>query len=586
MGRANRAGKLGLVLVCLGLVLPLSAKAGEAFERKLLHPEAVFVLEVQKPLDWAKHPTLNRVWSAISQTRQVKNALETPEFQRVLAARDFLQSASGQEWHKALAELTQGGIWVGVTPKPNERATLIIAAANAEAWTKLESSLLSTLKSLGQEPPASKSYRDIKTYRIEKSSFAIVGHRLIAASDEADLKRMIDELVKHANAEPAVSTNGPPSFSLAVDWKTVRKLPDLQKAYARPSSDAGQVALLGGWLDVLGSTDRLTANLSWPENSTEIVLNLTAIGVDADVPLFGFFAQSPNDVLAPLLDPPGTIYSASWFRDYAALWDQRADVLTKESVEKMEKGDQDVRQQFSVFGVNYTPSEFFKQMGTEFRVVLARADKTDYRVELENRLPAAAVCVSLRDEEAFLKQAEPLSRAFGLIAAFGEAKMLTKTSEHSQAKLKGFWFRDDEKAAEKGNRLRYNFNPTWTVAREHFIFGSTRDIVAKVIDELDRQAAEPETALTSLRVTDRQLVSFTELSQSLTDFREALLEGTALDRGFRLSDAITELNLAQDAINALGRLTTEAAFTEQGFEYQIKLQPETSRSEGDREQGR
>lgn len=566
------AAKTGFMLVCLVLVLPLTARGADAFERGLLHPEAVFVLEVQKPLEWAKHPSLNQVFKSLSNTRQARHALETPEFQRVLAARDFLKSASGQDWDQALSDLTAGGVWVGVTPKPNERATLVIAAANAEAWTKLESSLLSTLKTLGQEPPKPETYQGIKAYRIENSFLAVVGHRLIAASQEADFKRMVDELLKQPAAEPTASTGVQPSVSLSVDWKTVRKLPGLQKAYERPSSDAGQVAIFGGWLDVLGSTERLTANLNWPENSTEITLNLTASPVDADAPLAGFFAQSPQDVLAPLLDPPGTIYSASWFRDYAALWEQRAEVLTKEAVEKMEKGDRDIRGQFAVIGAGFTPSELFRQMGTKFRVVLARSEKTDYRVDLENRLPAAALCVSLKDEKAFLKEAEMISRAMGLILAF-DRQMLTKSTEHAQAKLKGFWFRDDEKASGQGNRIRYNFNPTWTVAREHFIFGSTRDIVAKVIDELDRQSATPETALSTLRVTDRQLLSFTEFSKSLSDFREAILEGTALDRGFALPDAITEFDLAQDALSALGRLTTQAAFTEQGFEYQIKLQP-------------
>lgn len=584
MGSGHRfgrglAGKAGLILACLFLVLPLAARAEEAIERELLHPEAVFVLEVQKPLEWAKHPTLNRVWQALSNTRQAKHALETPEFQRVLAAKEFLESASGEAWDKALSELTAGGVWVGVTPKPNERATLIIAAAHAEAWTKLESSLLSTLKMLGQETPPTETYQGIKTYKVENSRIAVVGHRLIAASHEADLKRMVDELLKQPAAGPMIAAGVQPSVSLAVDWKTVRKLPDLQKAYERPASDAGQVAIFGGWLDVLGSTDRLIANLNWPENSTDITLNLTALGVDHDVPLSGFFAQSPEEVLAPLLDPPGTIYSASWFRDYSALWDQRADVLTEEAVAKMEKGDRDIRGQFQVIGAGFTPSELFKKMGTEFRVVLARADKAEYRVELENRLPAAALCVSLRDEKGFLKEAEMVSRAMGLILAF-DRQMLTKTTEHAQASLRAFSFRDDDKAAGQGNRIRFNFNPTWTVAREHFIFGSTRDIVAKVIDELDRQAAMPETALASLRVTDRQMLSLTEFSKSLDDFREAILEGTALDRGFTLPDALTEFDLVQDAFTALGRLTTQAAFTEQGFEYEIKLQPqETSGSD-------
>jgi hypothetical protein len=516
---------------------------------------------------------LKQVWAGVSQNPQLKAALETPEFQRVLAARDFFQTTTGQAWDAALSELTAGGVFLGVTPKPNERGTLIVTAANPEVWTRLESAMLKVLENQGQQSPPSVNYQGIKAYRVEKSYIAIVGNRLVAASHEADGKRIIDQLLKQTAADQPKASQ--PSITLHVDMETVLKIPGVNKAYQRPAEDAGQVALLGGWMDVLANTDRLTANLAWPENTGEIHLKLTANNVDASAPLPGFFVQSPSDSLAPLLDPPGTIYSASWFRDYAALWNQRAELLTKPVLEKMEKGDADVKQQFSVFGVSFTPSELFKQLGTQFRVVLARADKTEYRVELDNRLPQAAVCISLRDEQVFLAQAEPLSRAIGLITAFGEAKMLTKTSEHAQAKLKGLWFRDDEKAAGQGNRVRYNFNPTWTVAREHFILGSTRDIVAKVIDELDRQTADSTkstaNSLASTRITDRQLLSFPQFGEALNDFREALLEGSALDRGLSLSDALTEFQLAKDALGALGRLTTQAAFTEQGFEYQIKI---------------
>jgi hypothetical protein len=546
----------------------------------LLHQDAVFVLEVQQPLEWARHPLLKRVWSALSQTQQLQAALETPEFQRAEAARDYLQTATGQNWDEALSQLTAGGVWIAVTPKPNERATLIIRAAGPEMWTRLESAVLKTLENQGQQPPPSQTYHGIKAYRVEKSFVAFVGNRLVAASQEADLTRIIDQLLKHseAAATPPASASSQPSLTLHVDLKTVRQIPGLQKTLNRPANDAGQVAILGGWLDVLATADRLSANLSWPENSTEIELNLTARNVEATALLAGFFARSPSHALSPMLEPPGTIYSASWFRDYAAIWNQRADLLTESALGKIEKGDNDVKQQFSVFGVSFTASELFKQLGTEFRVVLARADHSEYRVKQENKLPQAAVCISLRDEQAFLEQAEPLSRAIGLIAAFGEAKMLTKTTQHAQAKLRGLWFRDDEKAAGQGNRLRFNFNPTWTVAREHFILGSTRDIVAKVIDELDRQTAAStktlETPLGSPRVTDRQLLSFNQFGEALSDFREAILQGSALDRGLSLPEAVTELDLAQDAINALGKLTTQAAFTQDGFEYQIKLQSE------------
>ena len=575
--------RLGVLILLISPVLFFDQNALEAkepIERELLHKQAVFVLEIQEPLAWADHPVLERVWKPLSKSRQLKAGLVTPEFGRVLAARDYLQAAIGQDWQQAIAELTAGGVWVAATPKPNERLTIVVTAKNADSWKRLEAAATLTLKAQNRDLPPSTIYREIKTYRAAGADLAFAGRRLLIASQESDLKRMIDQLLEHAEPEK-IETGGTqsaqPSLNLAIDLKAVRRAPDFQKALVRPSDDAGQIAILGGWMDLLKAADRLRFKLSWPAGSEEIQATLTADDAAANEVLAGFFAGGPDRKIAPLLEPAGTIYTASWFRDYAALWNSRADLLTESALEKLEEGDQKIKQQFSVFGVSFTPSELFKQLGTEFRVVLVRSGDSEYRVELKNRLPAAAVCISLRDRDAFLAQAEPLSRALGLVAAFGEAKMLSKTSEHAEAKLKGLWFRDDENAVRQGNQIRYNFNPTWTVAREHFILGSTRKIVAQVIDELDRHSAGLKTAANVLQPTERQRLSFSELACGLMDFREAILQSSVLERGLTYSDSIIELDLAKDAIEALGRLTTEAAFTEQGLEYQIRLDPERAR---------
>ncbi len=575
-----RRWSAGLVLASWCLAFSAQTSAAESLERQLLHRDAVFILEVRQPMRWAEHPILARAWKDISQSPLFKARLETPEFERVRAGSGFLEQVSGQSWSDALEQLTAGGIWIAATPKPDEQTTLIIKASAPEIWPRIESAMFKLIKDQGKPSPPTESYQGVKIYRVDKSFVAIIGPRLIAASKEAHLKRAIDQLQKHAapaSASPVDPGHVQPSVSLEVDLETVRKVPGFQKVLKRPGDDAGPMALLGGWLDLLGAADRLRVNLGWPNGSSEFSLQIATRSTEPIHVLDGFFARDPNHALAPLLEPAGTIYSASWYRDYAALWNQRADLLTESALKKIEKGDADVKRQFSTFGVSFTPSRLFEQLGTDFRFVLARSGPSEYRIELKDRLPAAAVCVSLRDEAAFQDQAEPLSRAIGLLTTFGKARMLTKTSEHAQARLKGIWFRDDEKSAREGNRVRFNFNPTWTVARGHFIVGSTRHIVTQVIDELDRQAAEPRRGTGPLsQVTDRQSLSFTQLAGALTDFREAILEDSALKRGLSLSEAAREFELGLDLVQSLGRLTTEAAFTDRGFEYRIRIQPKAS----------
>ena len=575
-----RRWSAALVLASWCLVYSAHASAADSLERQLLHQNAVFVLEVRRPLLWAEHPLLARAGKTLSQSLLVKARLETPEFERVRSAVRFLEQVSGLDWREALQQLAAEGVWIAATPQPNEQATLIVKASAPEVWQRIEAAILKLQKDRGKPTPPAETYQGVKIYRVDKTCLAIVGPRLIAASQEANLKRILDQLQKQTEQTPAPQSavdrafDAQPRIGLEMDLETLRKGPDFQKLLKRPADDAGPLALLGGWLDLLKTAGRLTVNLAGPAGSSELQLQIKTQSAEPISVLDGFFAQDPHHALAPLLEPAGTIYSASWYRDYKAIWNQRADLLTESAQKKIEKGNADVKRQFSQFRVSFTPSRFFEELGTDFRVVLARSGPLEYRIELKDRLPAAAVCVSLRNPSAFLEQAEPLSRAIGLLTSFGKARMLSKTSEHAQARLKGLWFRDDEKSANQGNRVRFNFNPTWTVTRGHFILGSTRRIVTQVIDELDRQAPEPHASTgRQSQVTDRQSLSFAHLAGAMTDFRESILQDSVLKRGLTLSEAAQEFKLGLDVIQSLGRLTTQAAFTDQGLEYRVRIRP-------------
>ncbi len=568
----------GTVICLLGIVFAagsLTAFAAEPLERRLLPDDAVVTIEAQNISQWARHPLLTQLWETLSQTAAAKAGLETPEYERLRLAQSYLESLTGEDWLTSLQQLTAGGVWMAFTPKPAERQVIILTAANNKLWKRLYNQLLKDEKENGKEPPEILTHRGIKTYHIQDLYVCVLGPRLVATSQEKDLKRIIDELLKQSDPpSPVQSTSKNPSITIELNLKMVRLAPEMKKALTRPASDAGMIAILGGWVDLLGAADRLELKLDQPKNSSDIQLHLLADNAKPNKVQSGFFASSENDRLAPLLNPPGTIYTASWFRDYGALWKQRRNLLTESSREKLEKGDQEIKQQFSVFGVTFTPSDFFQQLGTKFRVVAVRSGKSAYRVELKNQLPAAAVCISLRDEKEFLTHADPLFRAIGLVAAFGEAKMMTRSSQHANAKLKGLWFRDDETAVKQGDRLRYNFNPTWTVTRNHLVVGSTTEVVTQVIDELDRQLEDSQiTGQGSMNMTDRQRLSFTELAGGLEDFRKAIVQNTVLERGFTFSQAVTELTQALKAVNTLGQLTTESGFTPHGFEYRVRIQP-------------
>ncbi|HUG92202.1 MAG TPA: hypothetical protein VML55_15280, partial [Planctomycetaceae bacterium] len=326
----------------------------------------------------------------------------------------------------------------------------------------------------------------------------------------------------------------------------------------------------GGWLDLLRQSDQLTADLSLAERAIDLAVVFAGGRDRVTEGLTGFFSAGDERPL-PLLELPGTLYSSTWFRDYASLWENRTKLLTEAAVSKMEAGDEAIRKQFSVFKIDYAPSEMFLHVGSQFRTVVARQQSAAYRVEMDDTLPASALAVTLRDEQKFADQYVPLTRAIGLIATF-EQGVSTRESEHRGATLVGWWFRDDPQAVAAGNRVRYNFAPTYSITRGHFILGSTREIVEQVIDALDRQAADARDAVAQ-HLTERQVLSLSEVSESLRGIRESFVRGLAIGQGLTVEEAEQEFDVLAKVLAAVGRVTTESKFTDEAFEYRVRIEP-------------
>ena len=219
-------------------------------------------------------------------------------------------------------------------------------------------------------------------------------------------------------------------------------------------------------------------------------------------------------------------------------------------------------------------------LGRQFRVVVARQEQTAYRVDVSDKLPASALAVTLRDEQKFAEQYVPLTRAIGLIATF-EQGVTTRESEHRGAKLVGWWVRDDPEAVAAGNRARYNFAPTYSITRGHFIIGSTRRIVEQVIDALDQQAADGSEGLAPY-VTERQELSLTAVAASLRGIRDSFIRALAIDQGLTVEEAEQEFDVLAKIVAALGRITAESKFTDDAFEYRLRIEPATNPEAGTR----
>jgi hypothetical protein len=356
---------------------------------------------------------------------------------------------------------------------------------------------------------------------------------------------------------------------VTIDAAAVRNIPQVKKALQLPAENTALIALLGGWSDLLRRSKTITGELTAVGNALEFRLRSDAKATGVTPGLQDFFADGRQRKIAPLLQLPDQIYSASWYRDFRSLWDGRAKLLAAKPLKKLEDGNETLRQQLSVIGGKVLPSRAFSLLGPHFRAVVVRQEKSEYAVEVTSRTPAAGLVVDLRDENAFREEVIPLFKAVGLLLTVNEAKMHTRKSTYKGTELTSVGQRDDSVSAKAGNRLRFNLNVTYAVTRGHLVAGTTRTVVEKLIDELDRQARERTTI--SKSATEMQRISLTEAAAALQAFQPALLRQLAFDQGLSVAEGKAEVAVVGEVLKAIGSIRTQAGFDDKGFEYRVRI---------------
>lgn len=535
--------------------------------------DALLTVELRQPLRLADHRLVTEVWGHLSESRPVQDRLASPEFDRIPQAIRFLEASTGLPWQTALERLTAGGVVLTVESARPPVADLVLTASDAELLTGVHEFVRRQLRervSAGriERVLSETEHRGTKCYRLGDAHYALAGQRVIVASSTERLRERLDRLPEPGESSRDVDGPKQPPITARLSLERLRAFPELARDPALPSDDPGRTALLGGWLDLLRTGKTLEAAVSLEATAVSVAVRADAAAEDLAPGLRRFFAAG-DERAAPLLELPGTLYSASWYRDWGSLWEARGELLQTEAREKLEKGNEDVRKQFSAFRIDFIPTELMSSLGPHFRVVLARQQQPAYSVELHEQLPAGLLAIDLDDEETFRAQATPLMRVVGLLTAFGRPGLLTRKAEHRDAELTGLWYADDPNSAASGNRVRFNFNPTWTITRGHFLLGSTGEIVRDAIDALDR---EPELKREP-GPTEVQVLDLSAAGAALADFDEGIIRGSVFDNGWMIADAENELAVLRRILEAVGRLETRAGFRDGGFEYRVLIGP-------------
>ncbi len=153
--------------------------------------------------------------------------------------------------------------------------------------------------------------------------------------------------------------------------------------------------MFGSWLEAIKKAPSLSANVRWSTTELAASLELRLPKAGRPSTLKGY-VPGPGKGTAPLIETPGTIASLSLWRDWATIWESRADLFSPEVVQGFAQLDT-VAGQF--FGAQEFGPDVLGSFGPHWRLVVARQDDASLKLKPDVKLPAIAVIADLNDAD-------------------------------------------------------------------------------------------------------------------------------------------------------------------------------------------
>lgn len=589
----------GFWAACLGASL---AAAAEPELTALVPADSILVVSVNRPLHGLESPFVREVADILRASVGYRQSLQTPEFGRLRQALRFIEHSQGADWRTAIGKLTAGGAIlsvrveriggpaiVSVVVAADEDGTMsrfvdagmteIRRQAAAKRQAKAGAAAPGGAVDEGASPIVSKDYAGVTCHQVGNGHFAQFGRRLFLTSHREALEALIDRQQGRGTDTPfeipeslrlSDSQGQPPLVQLIANLRKFREGDEkLQQALKLPANDVFAMLLLGGYFDLLRHSDSVTAALVVENDSLVARVRFPTGSNQFTAALKGFFAVDENAAAAAPLTVPGAFFSASWYRDYARLWNARRELIPEEVAKQMEEGNAQQRKQTGGLGI----IDVVEMLGPHFRFVAAPQTETVYKTKLEERIPAFGVAIDVRDETAFRERVfTPLNKIINspIVVLFAEVGSI----EHRGAALTTIRFREDEKSPGKTNRLYYQFSPAFTLTHGHLVVGSTAEIARGIVEALDNQLSEPiapPSASNGVRVTDRQQLKFHEVLAYGKDYEPRLLRGAILHNALTPEEAAQDLDMLRRLLTRLGQVNSQTTIGADFFDFSLKV---------------
>jgi len=497
---------------------------------------------------------------AFKQARElapVRQLYDSTNARRLLQMLFFVEKELGAKWPELLDQLGGNGVALalkfGADPAP---ATLVLAGkdvgqvekAYALAFRIVEEELA---RQGSKEKPVRETVNGVETTRIGNEVHAArLGATILVSNKAEALKSAIEQ----ATADSTKTRIHParrdaakvlPKGALAWLWLNFAAVKETQQAkdfFGATRQDFIQTFGAGATIDCLKRADYLAVGVYREATGFRLRLRIPAgrEGLWDDLLVHIPPAGAPGS-LAPL-EPPGTIYSQSFYLDAGYMWKNRERLITGDAKRDFEKGE---KQLSKILPTSVKFGELIEMWGPYHRVVVANHDARPYKSEPSLKLPAFAYVAVARDPR-FLTSVENVIRSAGVIGSL-QFGMKMKEHEHEGVKITAYRFQENKPVPEDPDGLRFNFEPCFAVVGDELMLASTLELGKKMVTEM-KVTRKVEGA----RAVLRGRAHAAGAADVLAGLADPLVTDSVLSRGIGLADARKEVAELVEFVRTLG----------------------------------
>ncbi len=585
MARLLFSGASATALITVAVTVLADDKKDAA---KTAEPETVVCLELPHPerlLDRLTDPRIQGYLNLLPQYQKFASGKQLADLRGVAGV---IASQLDTTWEAGLRDLTGGGVLAEIEASPGQspRIHVLVTAKKPELLAKASEVFLKLARQDAQQkgnpdPAVESTHRGLTITALggpQGLAYCIGDGKLLATNSVKNIEQLIDRGIQMAALSGKAPAPGKADGALAalgasprwkairdkqkpdalawsyVDLDRLRKIDPAKFGYKNPP-DTGVTLLFGSWYEAFRKATGATASIRWSD--TELAASVDFMQPAGDrAPAFKGYLPIAGKGAGAIIRPPGTIGSLSFWRNWSAIWESKADLFSPETVQGFAQLDTFAGQ---FFGVREFGPDVLGAFEPHWRLVVAAQDYQSIKPVPEVKYPGLAFVTELTEPDSDF--AQRLKVAFQTFVGLSNVDAVQKKGppfELVSEQVDGvtlatarYMVPKSDSPAPTSPDARYNVSPSAAQVGKYFILSTSAGLARALIKDLKNPDAarklsgeSSETAV--LEADGPELARLLELNQA------RLAMQLMLGRGLTKEKAEAEVAKGLDLLRYLG----------------------------------